>query len=166
MHNTLVEINYLLILASAIIALIYLSERDKIAVYVFCLLCASFGLLERYIPDSLGTLCYLAAATTDLLIIHILSKINKPTKLILKIQDLCLYFIGANFIGWLAFMSYLEPIYYTALCTLLYLRMLIIIGGNSDSIRSFAMDSGMPSISSDNHSFNYNEKQNKKEIRN
>jgi len=131
MHDYIIAANYLLILVATLIALNYLPNINKLAVYIFCFLAALFGLLGELIPDSYGYFYYIGAGLTDLLVIYVLSRIAHPTKLISKIQELCINFIAVNFIGWAMFMLYMEPIYYTGLCFLLYLRMITITNGGA-----------------------------------
>ena len=166
MHNALADINYLLIFAASMIALLCLGERDKVAVYIFCFLSALYGIVEGYIPDSLGTVAYLGAALTSRIIIYALSRYIKPTRFIVNIQTLCLCFIAADFVGWVAFMNYMDPAFYTVVCAALYSWMIIIIGGRTNAFRNRAMDSRIISFLSNNNSVNNNSKAHKKEIRN
>ena len=142
MHSVIANTNYLLILAPALIALVYFGNNESKAVYIFCFLCAAYGLLEEKIPDELGLIAYLGSAYTSLSINRALSKYVNPTEMISKIRTLCWWFIAANLLGWVAFMKYIDPIYYTAVCALLYSRMIIIVGGHANAIRNNTLDGG------------------------
>ena len=166
MHDYLIGANYILILGATLIALNYLSNINKLAVYIFGLLAALFGLIGEYIPDSLGYFYYIGAGLTDLLVIYILSRIAHPTKLISKIQELCICFIAVNFAGWVMFMAYMEPIYYTALCFLLYSRMIIITKGDGNALGDNTMGGWYPRIFSSDNTGTYSLQPNKKETRN
>ncbi len=166
MHDLLIGANYLLILGSTLIALCYLSNTNRLGIYVFCFLATLFGLVGQLIPDNLGYFYYIGAALTDLLIVYVLSRLANPTKLISKIQELCILFIAANFAGWVMYMAYLEPIYYTVLCFLLYSRMILITNGGVYDLGNNPMDSGYIRFFSNDNANSYVVHQDKTEPRN
>jgi len=166
MHNYLIIANYILILVAALVAVKYLSNTNKIAVYIFCFLAALFGLIDHYIPNELGFISYMAAALTDLLVIYLLTRLANPTDLISKIQKLCIYFIIVNFVGWIMYMAYMEPIYYTGLCLLLYLRMIVIANGSGNALGNNSIVRWGASLFSGNRVSNYNLSTNKTETGN
>lgn len=70
---------------------------------------------------------YLSAAISDLAVIILISKIKAVSDLIVRVQMLSVASIVANFIGWIAWCSYLPPDLYNAAFVAIYLCAIIIL---------------------------------------
>ncbi len=130
---------------TALFAMFYLNQVGRFSVYTFCGAVSVYNVAGYYIPDDYAVLYYPLAALTNLFIVYILSKIEKPTKTTIVVQALCVVFIINNLIGWTIFMLYYPPIAYTCLNVITYALMLLtIIKGQRDG--NINMDWNRPSL--------------------
>jgi len=88
---------------------------------IYTLPTCSFTFLGYYIPDSFGTIYYIAAAINSLMIITLLAKYAPRSLLSLTLQSISIKFILLNAFGWVMYMLYQPAIYYNMLATILYL---------------------------------------------
>lgn len=102
---------------------IRLKSESMLAVLCFCGFCLLYGNAETHIENNY--LYYLAAALTDLTIIYYLSKILKPTDIIISIQTICEAFIYINLYGFIVYWLDFEAIIYSTSCELIYLAALL-----------------------------------------
>ena len=168
MQESLIILDFALILLITIAALVGLKERDAVNIYIFCLFTLVFNTADGYIPAAYGAISYLGAALNDLLIIYVLSKLIHISELTLKIQRICKLFITVNFAGWIMYMLYEPPIYYNVLTTILYLYTLYstTITGVKNVLGDSAMDGWPSRIFSHTRSSYHTTKANKEEARN
>jgi hypothetical protein len=111
------------------------SGENKYCVQVFAVLCALFQILSDNLGDSSGFIYYLFAAIIDLLIIIVISKPVKITETIIDLQNIALWFIYANTIGWVIYELYYPPLIYDSLCLALFISALVVAirkGGGED----------------------------------
>jgi hypothetical protein len=113
-----------LVLALTSAAALTQRKESQLSILIFASICYSYGLLSDYISNDY--FYYIAAAYTDLLIIHFLSKISNPNKTVILLQKVCLCFIGINFIGFAVYCLSLPPIIYSFSCEVLYTAALLI----------------------------------------
>ena len=78
------------------------------ALSLFTIPSLAFYLASDYIAES----HYVAAALVDLLIIYSLSRIAKPTNLVIGLALASMASMFINLIGWIMYLMYLEPVYY------------------------------------------------------
>jgi len=110
-------------------------DEDRYSILVFAALCGFFQFASDNISDSSGYSYYLGAATIDLLIITLISKAVKPTATLINLQKIALWFIYANTVGWVIYELYYPPIFYDALCLVLFVAAIYVAGkkgGNCD----------------------------------
>jgi hypothetical protein len=167
-QEPLIILDLVLIFLISMVALVGLKERESVNIYIFCLFSLMFNVIGDRIPAEYGSFYYIGAAATDLSIIYILSKLFRISQITIKIQQVCKLFITVNFIGWIMFMMYESPIYYNALCTILYLYTLstTTITGVNNAMGDNAMDGGIFSVFSHTHSVSNITPPNQKEARN
>ncbi len=121
------------IVLTALLAMFCLNQVGRFSVYTFCGAVSVYNVAGYYIPDDYAVLYYPFAALTNLFIVYILSKIEKPTKTTIVVQNWCVVFIINNLIGWAIFMLYYSPIAYTCLNVITYILMLLtIVKGHRD----------------------------------
>lgn len=113
----------ILILLIAIFSIRY-CEQEKQSILIFAAICGFFQFFHNEIYYLVGVKYYLSAAFADLFIIHLLSKISRPTNLILAIQKACLWFIYLNLFGWITYEAYYKPLIYNFLCESLFVAVL------------------------------------------
>lgn len=110
-------INYVLIAALVVLCAVIAYKPAT----VFCLITFLCSVVGYYVPDSQGQLYYIGAAISDLMIALLIGKEAIISRLTLKLQRVCAYFIVLNFFGWSLWMLYLPPTAYNWLSTALYL---------------------------------------------
>lgn len=149
--------NNILIFLCAFAALFTLNEKNQLAVYVLCFLTVVFNIVADQIPASQMTYYYLGAGMNDVLIIYILSRFRRTTKLIDLMQRICIGFIAVNFIGWVLYMLYVSYTEFILMYTVIYLGLLLTILSNGDNyvIGNNAMGSRRVRIFSNNPSSDY-----------
>ncbi len=164
----LVEFIYLYIIEFALVVTAILSIRLKtesmLAVLFFSLLCLIFSFEEQYIENN--HMYYVFACLIDLVIIEILSRISKPTLVVISIQTICRWFIYANLLGFIIYEFELPAIIYTILCGSLYIAALLSTffqGGSGGIYRNNNLHSGFYPRS---HTSHIALQQNEKAIRN
>ena len=101
--------------------------RHHKAVLIFSLLTFNYNIVGMMIDDSQGLLFYAGAAFTDVVIITLLRSLDKLDQLVIKLQNVCKWFIYINLLGWVLWVSYINPIVYNIACTILYLRAIVFI---------------------------------------
>lgn len=115
-------------------------NETKFSALVFVSLCFFYNEISEFIESN--SLYYILAATTDLLIIFIISKLTQLNKEIKAIQSICLLFVYANLNGFIIYHFELPSIIYSLLCGSLFFAALTVVlfggshGNNRDNIRS------------------------------
>ena len=110
-------------------------DEDRYSILVFAALCGFFQFISDDISDSSGYAYYLGAAIVDLLIIILISKAVKQTATLINLQKIALWFIYTNTAGWITYELYYPPIFYDALCLVLFVAAIYVAakkGGNRD----------------------------------
>ncbi len=149
------------IVLTAIILFLGIIQRREKPVAIFCVLTGFFNVVGRAIPDDQGLVYYLGAAINDLIIILIISKLDHISELAIKLQGVCEIFIAVNFIGWVLFMLYVDPVYYNLLSAMIYIYTINLILKGSGDVGAISMDFGRSSFSSRNRSSNHSVRSNK-----
>lgn len=133
-------IEFVLILTAALS--IRLKTESMLAVLFFSGFCLIFSFAESGIEN--GYMYYICACATDLFIIEFLSRITKPTRVIVAIQIICEWFIYANILGFIIYHFELQDIIYTVLCGGLYIAALLstlLQGGSGGIYRNYNIHS-------------------------
>ncbi len=107
----------LLLLVMLAVAL-FQKERSR---FFVCMTFACFTLIHDVVfRDVDGLLYYVSAASFDLLIIYLLTFERGCKKLVTRLQILLLSSIALNFIGWMMWVSYIQPKFYNAAYLVFY----------------------------------------------
>jgi hypothetical protein len=112
----------LLLISIFVISLLLPSKFDRTIALIF--ICVTV-IHEIFLSDLEGFIYYGSAAFFDLLIILLLSNIS--TKLSINLQNLCIFSMVLNFVGWLNWFNYMPPTVYNNSYILYYLMVLITI---------------------------------------
>ena len=100
----------LVIAATLVGAFYYLKGDDRSAVIYFCGLVTAFNLVgEKVIPDDAGFTYHFGAVLTDAILVVMLLKWIKPSKLTRRLYDVLFIFMGVNAFGWIMFQ--VQPYY-------------------------------------------------------
>ena len=117
-----------LILLVAVIGLIAVRSDDRhfFPLAMFTVITLSFQLTE----PSLIEWSYLVGALLDVVCLWGLSKLSYSNSSVKWVAGVCGLSIAFNFIGWVMYLSYLDPLaYYLAFVTLYIMLLLRISGG-------------------------------------
>lgn len=125
-----VDVNTALVFCSYLASFLTLSGKNMWAAFSLLTLTIAFNKIGDLITAENMYYYYWGAAMNDLVILFMLSRFNKQTKLIKEMQRLCIGFAVVNLIGWTLYeleVSYTE---FILMYTAMYVGLLLTILNN------------------------------------
>jgi len=101
-----------LLIMALVVASYYQRDQNRYAVICFAMCSALHQIADTLFGDNWGFLYYFTAAFTDLIIINLLFKVHKPTKLIINLQKISFLFILNNLMGYIVYEMSFDPAVY------------------------------------------------------
>lgn len=126
------DVNTALIFCSYLASLLTLSNKNMWAAFLLLTLTLSFNTIGDLITAENMYYYYWGAAMNDLVILYILSKFPKPTRLIKQMQRLSIGFIAVNIIGWALYEANVSYTEFILMYTFMYIGLLLTILNNGD----------------------------------
>lgn len=162
-----VEVNMALIFCCYLASFLTLNGKNTLAAFLLLTLTLIFNKIGDLITAEHMYYYYLGAAMNDLVIIFMLSKFPKPTKLIKEMQRLCIGFIVVNLIGYTLYEARVSYTEFILMYTAMYAGLLLTIlnNGGHHAFRDNGMGSKGHIFFSNNPSRDYVISTHKKEAR-
>jgi len=109
-----------LLIVALVVASYYQRDQNRYAVICFAMCSALHQIADTLFGDNWGFLYYFTAAFTDLIIINLLFKVHKPTKLIINLQKISFLFILNNLMGYIVYEMSFDPAVYNNVSLVLF----------------------------------------------
>ena len=95
-------------------------DQNRYAVICFAMCAAIHQIADILFGESWGFLYYYSSALNGLIIINLLFKIRKPTRLSITLQKIAFLFILNNLFGWIIYELGYDPLIYNNVALVLF----------------------------------------------